>query len=126
MFKKPVTIATATKIATTVNALMSAGDPATAESLRRWFNATFRDFVIEQVTDEKRIMGYKLTSSVYGLDLRETEVKAPVARKRVAPVEQTEEQYPAPSGARYAGWYEKLDAILPPVLGPMATASDEG
>ena len=116
MFRKAITTTTASKIATTVNALASAGDPATAELLRAWFNRTFKGFVIEQVTDGRRILGYKLTSDLYGVDLRETEVKAPVARKRTAPKVNIEEpSSPAPFNGR-SDWYEKLDAILPPMI----------
>lgn len=118
MFRKAVTTTTASKITATVNALASAGDPATAELMRRWFNQTFEGFVIEQVTDGKRrILGYRLTSDLYGVDLRETEVKPPVARKKAAPRANVEEpDSPAPANGRYAGWYEKLDAILPPMI----------
>ena len=117
MFRKAITTTTASKITATVNALASAGDPATAELMRAWFNRTFKGFAIEQVTDGKRrILGYRLTSDLYGVDLRETEVKAPVARKRAAPRASIEEPAStAPANGR-ADWYEKLDAILPPMI----------
>lgn len=132
MFHKPITTASATKIADTVTALMSAGDPATAAALRCWFNGNFRGYRIEEVRDGKRIVGYKLTSSVYGLDLRETEVKvepvqpeaeptarkkaAPAARKKAAPAKREEGPHLKPVQGPREGWYAKLDAILPPVL----------
>lgn len=116
MFRKAITTTTASKITATVNALASAGDPATAELMRTWFNRTFKGFSIEQVTDGRRILGYKLTSDLYGVDLRETEVKAPVARKRATPRASIEEPAStAPANGR-ADWYEKLDAILPPMI----------
>ena len=117
MFRKAITTTTASKITATVNALASAGDPATAELMRAWFNRTFKGFAIEQVTDGRKILGYRLTSDLYGVDLRETEVKPPVARKKAAPMANVEEpDSPAPANGRYAGWYEKLDAILPPMI----------
>ena len=57
MFRDNITLSTARKIADTINALTSAGDPATAEMMRRWFNASFRGFRLERVMDGKRTQG---------------------------------------------------------------------
>lgn len=83
MFRNNITLASAKKIADTINALISAGDPATAEMLRGWFNHQFRDFRVERMMEGKKIVGYELKSSIYGdATLKATEVRAPLRSPR--------------------------------------------
>ena len=114
MVRNPITTASAVRIVKAVNALASSGDPSTAEDMRRWFNRSYRGVAIVPIMEGRQIMGYKLTSSVYGVELKETEVRAPVARKREATCE-TYERPARPAQGR-ADWYAKLDAILPPMI----------
>ena len=91
MFRKNITLASAKKIVDTINALISAGDPATAESMRAWFNSQFRDFRIERMMDGSRVVGYEVKSDLYGVDsLRETEVRTPGSRKQKPEAMQSE------------------------------------
>ena len=114
MFKNPITTASAVKIVKAVNALASSGDPSTAEDMRRWFNRSYKGVAIVPIMEGRQIMGYKLTRSVFGADLKETEVKPPVTRKRETTCEASNR--PTSPARGRADWYEKLGAILPPAI----------
>lgn len=114
MFKRPITTATAGRIAKAVNAIASNGDLSTAEDLRRWFNRTYRGVTIEQIRDGRQVIGYKVTSALFGVVLKETEVRAPVSRRREPTCETS--RRPSRKAPGRADWYEKLDAILPPMI----------
>lgn len=81
MFRKDITVNSAKKVVDAVKALANAGDPATAEAMRRWFNSSFRGYTITTIMDGKRITGYRLESEKYGVEIREVAVKCPGARK---------------------------------------------
>ncbi len=85
MFRKNITVMSAKKVVDAVKALANTGDIATAEVLRKWFNATFRGFAISTVLEGKRIMGYRLESECFGTEIREVAVKCP-GTKRVAQI----------------------------------------
>lgn len=95
MFRKSISLASAKRIAATVTGLVSAGDPATAEALRRWFNATFAAFTLEKLTDDDgRISGYRLTSALYPEALQETATRQPGAKRPRRPEPETDDEMP--------------------------------
>lgn len=85
MFRHPIALQSARRIAATVAALHSAGDFATAETLRKWFNRSFTDYAIDRQVSEGRIIGFMLKSGQYSEPLKLIPTRQPGARRQSRP-----------------------------------------